>query len=131
MIRSVWSVLVGIVVLTVASFAIEAAPNPLLHWEFPKALPSPQELASNPRVKTLTFAYGSVYVAAGRYIAARIAGRRPVTNASVMDRSSGPHDYGMLSPLGSRFASRMDLDDGLEYTGRMDRRDSLQRQLKQ
>src|SRR5215469_1947856 len=39
MVRSVLSVLAGIAVLTLASFAIEAALNPLLLRAFPEALP--------------------------------------------------------------------------------------------
>jgi hypothetical protein len=47
MFRSVLSVLAGIAVLTAASFAIEAAVNPLLLGAFPQALPSTAALASN------------------------------------------------------------------------------------
>jgi hypothetical protein len=47
MLRSLLSV-AGIAVLTVASFAIEAAVNPLLIRAFPKALPGPEALSSNP-----------------------------------------------------------------------------------
>lgn len=63
MIRSVLSVLAGIAVLTVASFAIETALNPLLIWAFPEALPDPEALSSNLWVRALTFAYGLVCVA--------------------------------------------------------------------
>ena len=76
MIRSLLSVLAGIAVLTVASFAIEAALNPLLLWAFPTALPGADALRLNPWVRTLTFAYGLMCVAAGGYIAARVARRR-------------------------------------------------------
>jgi hypothetical protein len=62
MIRSVLSVLAGIEVLTVASFAIETALNPLLIWAFPEALPDPEALSSNLWVRALTFAYGLVCV---------------------------------------------------------------------
>jgi hypothetical protein len=48
MVRSILSVLAGIAVLTLASFAIEAALNPLLLQAFPEALPGPEALASNP-----------------------------------------------------------------------------------
>ena len=84
MFRSVLSVLAGIVVLSVASFAIEAVINPLLIWAFPHALPSTAALASNPWVRTLTFAYGFLWVAAGAYVAARIARRAPLTHAAIL-----------------------------------------------
>ena len=58
MLRSMLSVLAGIVVLTVASFAIEAALDPLLLRLFPRALPDPAALSTNQWVRTFTFAYG-------------------------------------------------------------------------
>jgi hypothetical protein len=101
MIRSLLSVLAGIAALTVVSFAIEAALDPLLLWAFPKALPGPQALASNPWVRTLTFAYGLMCVAAGGYVTARIARRRPVTHALVMGiLQAGLTIMAMLSPVG-------------------------------
>jgi MFS family permease len=78
------SVLAGIVVLTVASFAIEAVLNPLLLWVFPEALPGPEALSSNPWVRTLMFAYGLMCVAAGGYVTAWIARRLPVQHAAAM-----------------------------------------------
>ena len=48
MFRSVLSVLVGIVVLTVISFAVEAAVNPLLLRAFPEALPGPPGARGEP-----------------------------------------------------------------------------------
>src|SRR5215470_2417618 len=94
MVRSVLSVLAGIAVLTLASFAIEAALNPLLLQAFPEALPGPEALASNPWVRALTFAYGLMCVATGGYIAARVARRLPTTPTSVVGSSGRPHDYG-------------------------------------
>jgi hypothetical protein len=82
MLRSVLAVLAGIVVLTAASFAIEAVVNPLLLRAFPQALPSPAVLSSNPWVRMLTFAYGFACVAAGGYVAARIARRLPMRHAA-------------------------------------------------
>jgi hypothetical protein len=84
MLRSVLSVFAGIAVLIVASFAIEAAVDPLLLREFPQALPGPAALSKNLWVKTLTFAYGLVCVAVGGYVAACIAPRRPITHAAAM-----------------------------------------------
>ena len=85
MVRSVLLVLAGIAVLTLASFAIEAALNPLLLQAFPEALPGPEALASNPWVRALMFAYGLMCVATGGSIAAGVARQLPVTHASVME----------------------------------------------
>jgi len=107
MVRSVLSILAGIAVLTVASFAIEAALDPLLIWAFPETLPGPEALSSNPWVRVLTFAYGSMCVAAGGYIAARVARRRPFTHAAVMGIiQAGLTILAMLSPVGNH-ASRL------------------------
>lgn len=84
MLRSVLSVLAGIAVLTLASFAIEAAVNPLLLRLFPNALPNPTALSMNQWVKMLTFAYGLFCVAFGGYVAARIAWRLPIKHAAAM-----------------------------------------------
>lgn len=84
MLRSVLGILAGIAVLTATSFAIEAVLNPLLLWAFPHALPSQAALASNPWARTLTYTYGLTCVAAGAYVAARIARRAPLTHAAVM-----------------------------------------------
>ena len=84
MLRSVLSVIAGIAVLTAASFAIEAAVDPLLLRAFRQALPGPAALSTNPWVKTLTFSYGLICVALGGYIAARIARRSPIKHAAAM-----------------------------------------------
>jgi hypothetical protein len=107
MFRSVLSVLAGIVVLTAASFAIEAVANPLLLRMFPHALPSPAVLSSNPWVRTFTFAYGFACVAAGGYVAARIARRFPIRHAAAMGiLQAGLTVAAMFSPEGNH-ASRM------------------------
>jgi hypothetical protein len=107
MVRSVLSVLAGIAVLTVASFAIEAALNPLLLRAFPEALPGPEALSLNPWVRTLTFAYGLLCVTAGGYTAARVARQLPVTHAVVMGIiQAGLTIMAMLSPVGNH-ASRL------------------------
>ena len=106
MFRSVLAVLAGIVVLTVASFAVEAVVNPLLLRAFPEALPGPQALAANLWVRALTFAYGLMCVAAGGYVAARLAGRLPVQHAAAMGiLQAGLTLLAMLSPVGNH-ASR-------------------------
>ena len=107
MLRSVLSVLAGIVVLTVASFAIEIVLNPLLLWAFPHALPDTEALRSNLWVRTLMFAYGFVCVAAGGYVAARIARRFPMRHAAVLGViQAGLTIAAMLSPEGNH-ASRV------------------------
>jgi hypothetical protein len=100
MVRSVFSVLAGIAVLTLTSFAIEEALNPLLIRAFPETLPGPEALAANPWVRALTFAYGLVCVAAGGYVAALIARRRPMTHAAAMGIvQAGLTILAMLSPV--------------------------------
>ena len=106
MIRSLLSVLAGIAVLTVASFAIEAALNPLLLRACPEALPGPEALSSDPWVRTLMFAYGLMCVAAGGYVTARVAQRLPVQHAAAMGIiQSGLTIMAMLSPVANH-ASR-------------------------
>ena len=102
MVRSVLSVLAGIAVLTLASFAIEAALNPLLLRAFPEALPGPEALSSNPWVRAVTFAYGLMCVAAGGYVAARVARRLPIKHAAAMGIiQAGLTIMAMLSPVGN------------------------------
>lgn len=99
MLRSVMSVLAGIVVLTAASFAIEAAVDPLLLRLFPQALPGPAVLSTNPWVRTFTFAYGLTCVAIGGYVAARIARRLPIRHAAATGIvQAGLTIVAMLSP---------------------------------
>jgi hypothetical protein len=99
MFRSVLSVIAGIAVLTATSFAIEAVMDPLLLRVFPLALPSPTALSTNHWVRALTFAYGLMCVAAGGYIAARIASRLPIRHAAAMGIvQAGLTIVAMLSP---------------------------------
>lgn len=102
MVRSVLSVIAGIAVLTLASFAIEAALNPLLLRAFPEALPGPAALSTNPWVRALTFAYGLICVAAGGYVTARVAPRLPVQHAAAMGIvQAGLTIMAMRSPIGN------------------------------
>ena len=99
MLRSVLSVIAGIAVLTATSFAIEAAVDPLLLRIFPLALPGPTALSTNHWVRILTFVYGLMCVAAGGYIAARIARRLPIKHAAAMGIvQAGLTILAMLSP---------------------------------
>src|SRR3954468_18633168 len=101
MLRSLLSVLAGIAVLTVASFAIEAAVNPLLMWLFPAALPGPDALSSNPWVRTLMFIYGLLCVAAGGSLGGGFARRLPVQHATAMGiLQAALTVMAMLSPVG-------------------------------
>ena len=84
MLRSVLSVLAGIAVLTVTSFAIEAAVNPLLLRAFPDALPGREALSENLWVRALTFVYGLLCVAAGGYVTVWIARRTPMIHAAAL-----------------------------------------------
>ncbi|HEY7334265.1 MAG TPA: hypothetical protein VH639_05225 [Bryobacteraceae bacterium] len=107
MIRSVLSVLAGIAALTAASFAIEAALNPLLLRAFPVALPGAEALSSNPWVRALTFTYGFVCVAGGGYVTALVSRRLPVRHAAAMGIiQAGLTILAMLSPVGGH-ASRL------------------------
>jgi hypothetical protein len=130
MIRSVLAVLAGVVVLTLTSFAIEFAVNPLLMWGFPETLPNAEALSSNVWVRVLTYSYGMLCVAAGGYCAAIIAGRRPVTHAAALGLvQAGLTILAMFSPVESH-ASRLQwiiiailsvpaaLVGGLVYKGR-------------
>jgi hypothetical protein len=84
MLRSVIAVLAGIITLTVLSFAIEAAMDPLLLRLFPQALPNEAALGFNPIVRALMAAYGAASILAGGYVTARLARRAPVGHALAM-----------------------------------------------
>ena len=84
MIRSVAAVLAGIVTLTVTSFAIEWAADPLLLHLFPKALPNAAALANNHYANLFMYVYTSLCVAAGGYVTAWVARRSPVGHAIAM-----------------------------------------------
>lgn len=74
----------GIVALTISSFAIEWAVNPLLLQLFPAALPNSGALAESGWVRALTMAYSLVCVAFGGYVCARLAPRLPMKHAVAM-----------------------------------------------
>lgn len=84
MVRSVLAVLAGIATLTVTSFAIEAAADPMLMRMFPQALPNRAAISHSLPASIFLFAYTSACVAAGGYVAARAAGRSPVWHAVAM-----------------------------------------------
>ncbi|HXX46116.1 MAG TPA: hypothetical protein VEJ38_15405 [Candidatus Acidoferrales bacterium] len=82
--RSILGVLVGLIVLTVASFAIEAAADPILMHMFPNALPNRAALDENLSASIFLFFYTSLCLVLGAYVAAWIAGRAPVLHALIM-----------------------------------------------
>lgn len=84
MIRSVLAVLAGIVVLTIVSFGIEAAADPLLMHLFPAALPDAAALSRNFPARLLMLAYTTFAIGLGGYITAWIANRARVWHAAIM-----------------------------------------------
>ena len=84
MIRSVLAVLAGIVVLTIASFAIEEVANPLTLRVFPDALSNGAPLSHTLPARLFMMAYTMLSVAAGGYVTAWIARRSQVWHAIIM-----------------------------------------------
>lgn len=82
--RSIGAILAGIVVLTVVSFAIEAAADPLLMHLFPRALPDATALKNSVAAHTVMFAYTFLSVMAGGYVTAWISRLSPVRDAVIM-----------------------------------------------
>ncbi len=84
MIRSALAVLAGIVTLTIASFAIEAAADPLMMRLFPYALPNRAAISHNLPATLFLFAYTALCVAAGGYVTAWLARHRPVLHSLLL-----------------------------------------------
>jgi len=84
MIRSVLAVVAGLVALTIVSFGIEAAVDPLLLHLFPHALPNAAALAASMPARLFMIAYTMFSVAVGGYVTALIARRRPILHAAIM-----------------------------------------------
>lgn len=84
MIRSVVAVIAGLVVLTIASFAIEAAVDPLLMHLFPGALPDAAALSRNFPARLLMTAYTMFSIGLGGYVAAWIARRAKIWHAVIV-----------------------------------------------
>jgi hypothetical protein len=84
MVRSVIAILAGIVVLTIMSFAIEAAANPLVLRVFPDALQSGAPLVHALPARLFMLAYTMLSVAAGGYVTAWVARRAKVWHAVIM-----------------------------------------------
>jgi hypothetical protein len=84
MIRSTLAVLAGLVVLTIISFAIEAAADPLLMHLFPGAPPDAAALAKNLPARLFMLVYTTFSIAVGGYITAWIARRAQLIHAAIM-----------------------------------------------
>jgi hypothetical protein len=84
MIRSVLAVLAGLVVLTIASFAIEAAVDPLLMRMFPGALPDAAALSRNFPARLWMLAYTMFSIGLGGYVTAWTATRAKIWHAAIM-----------------------------------------------
>jgi len=84
MIRSILAVLVGLVVLTLVSFAIEMAADPLLMHLFPRALPDAAALSGNLPARLFMVAYTTFAIGAGGYVTAWIARCSRLTLAAIM-----------------------------------------------
>jgi hypothetical protein len=83
-VRSILAVLAGIAVLTITSFAIEAAADPLLLRMFPGALPNRNAISYNLPASLFMLAYTMCCIAAGGYVTAWLARRAAVRHAVVM-----------------------------------------------
>ena len=84
MIRSILAVVAGLIVLTIVSFAIEAAADPLLMHLFPGALPDAAALAGNFPARLFMLAYTTFSIVVGGYVTAWIARRSQLTHAAIM-----------------------------------------------
>jgi len=84
MIRSILAVVAGLVVLTIVSFAIEAAADPLLMRLFPGALPDAAALAGNLPARLFMVAYTTFAIGVGGYVTAWIARGSRLTHAAIM-----------------------------------------------
>jgi peptidoglycan/LPS O-acetylase OafA/YrhL len=84
MFRGILAVLAGIAALTLISFAIEAAANPLLIRIFPNALPDQASISQNINANLFLYAYTALSIAAGGYVTAWLAPRWQVRLAVIM-----------------------------------------------
>jgi hypothetical protein len=82
--RSILAVLVGIVVLTIISFGIEAVAGPLLMRMFPTALPDAAALSANFPARLFMLAYTLFSIAVAGYATAWVAGRARILHAAIM-----------------------------------------------
>jgi hypothetical protein len=81
--RSTLAVLAGIVTLTVVSFAIEGISDWLLMRLLPESFPNTAAISHSLTARLFMGAYGFASVAAGGFVAARLAKRFPLRHAIV------------------------------------------------
>jgi hypothetical protein len=84
MVRSILAVLAGLVALTIVSFAIEIAADPLLMHLFPRALPDAAALSGNLPARLFMVAYTTFAIGVGGYVTAWIARHSRLTHAAIM-----------------------------------------------
>jgi hypothetical protein len=84
MIRSILAVVAGLLALTIISFAIEAAADPLLLHLFPAALPDSAALVMSLPARLFMVAYTTFAIMVGGYVTAWIARRSRLTLAAIM-----------------------------------------------
>jgi hypothetical protein len=84
MIRSILAVVAGLFALTLVSFGIEAAADPLLLHLFPAALPDAAALAASLPARLFMVAYTTFAIGVGGYVTAWIARRSRLTLAAIM-----------------------------------------------
>jgi hypothetical protein len=82
--RSILAVLAGLVTLTIVSFAIEAAVNPVLLHLFPSQFPDHDALARSIPARLIMTAYTLLAIAAGGYVTAWVASRAKLRDAVIM-----------------------------------------------
>lgn len=82
--RSILAVFTGIVVLTLLTFAIEAATTALLMNAFPNALPTEAALQRNVPMKLFILVYSALCMIAAGFVTASIAPRNELRLAIVM-----------------------------------------------
>ena len=84
MVRSIASVLAGLVALTLLTFAIETATAPWLMSAFPGALPTKAAMQGSVPIKLFILFYSTLCMIAAGYVTAWIARRNQVRLAIVM-----------------------------------------------
>ena len=84
MIRSILAVFAVLVALTIISFAIEAAADPLLMHLFPGAMPNAAALQGNLSARLFMLVYTTFSIGVGGYVTAWIARRSRLTLAAIM-----------------------------------------------
>ena len=84
MVRSVMAVLAGLVVLTGASFAIEALVNQTLPRILPGSFPDQPALDASVSLRLFMIVYTMLSITLGGYVTARWAPQNPVRHAVAM-----------------------------------------------